>query len=155
MRWRKPMRRSHRGPSGGKSRACQGATQVVRGVAVTAGKLGAAELEDGCYLSHGKAASEKMPGHPQVDDAPVGRAETLGNPPAAHTIPVSGGGVCGGWRGLSCRPGRIVWIHRQAGGSHQAAGRLQQSVGLGSQTRTGMDDLDPGSVALALRWLGF
>lgn len=155
MRWREGRRRSHRAPCGRKSGSCQGAAQVVVGVAMTTRKLGTAELEDGCYLGGGKAALEKMPGHPQVDDAPVGRAEALGNTPSAQTIPVSSGGVCGGERGLSCRPGRIGGIQRRAVWSYQVAGRLQQSVGMGSQSSTGMHDPDPRRAAVAVAMAGF
>src|SRR5215475_4330861 len=102
MRWCEGRRRSHRAPCGGKSSACQGATQVVVGVAMAAGKLRTAELEDGSDLSHGKATTKKMSGHPQVDNAPVGRAETLGDPPAAQAIPIRGDGICSGDRCWRC-----------------------------------------------------
>ncbi len=154
MQWREGKRGSHRAPCGEKSGACQGATQVVVGVAMTAGKLRAAELEDGSYLSHGKAATEKMAGHPQVDNAPVGRAETLGNPPSAQAIPIGGGGVCGGDR---CRRGRrrIRCMGRRPGWSYPVAGRLQQGIGVGSQPGTGMQDPDPRRAAEAITMAGF
>ena len=63
MRWREGRRRSHRAACGGNRRACQGATQVVVGVGMTAGKLRTAELEDECYLGYWKAATEEMTGH--------------------------------------------------------------------------------------------
>src|SRR5262245_34882281 len=143
MRRRKGRPGSHRSPSGGKSSACQGATQVVTGVAMTARKPRTAELEGGCHLSRGQTLAKKMPGHPQVHNIPVGGAEALGDTPAVQTILVSGSGLCRGQRGATGGTGRIGCIDRQPRWLYQFAGGLQQDFGLGSKTSTGMDNLDP------------
>jgi hypothetical protein len=138
----------HRGPSGGKSRTGDRPVQVVLGIAVPAGKLRAAEPENIFDLGCGYAQRQQVPGDPEIDNTPVGLRKTLGDPPWAYAVAVDIGGLCHGHGG---RRG-IAWVRcagSPVGRPQQIHGRLQQSVGVGRQARTGVDDLHPRSVATA------
>ena len=56
----------HRAPSGGKSSAREGPTQVVLGIAVTAGKLRTREPQNVRDLSGGRPLPEQVPGDPEI-----------------------------------------------------------------------------------------
>ena len=73
---------------GGKRCAGDGASQVVIGIAVAAGKMRAGEAEDGLDLNGGLALREQVPGDPQIDDAPVRLRKAFANMPSLHTTPV-------------------------------------------------------------------
>ena len=81
----------HSAPGGRKSRAGDGAAQVVVGVAVAAGKLRAGEPENFVYLGGSPTSGQQASGDPQVDDAPVGLREAIADVPARHTIPIDFG----------------------------------------------------------------
>ncbi len=86
------MSHTHGGAWGRKRKsACQGAAQVVVGMGVAAGEVGAAEPENGVDLIGRPALREQRPCHPQIHDAPVRRGEAFGNLPAVHPGLVDGG----------------------------------------------------------------
>src|SRR5215472_6940434 len=78
---------SHRAPSGGKSSACGGPTQVVLGIAVSAGKLRATESENVGDLGGRRPLREQAPGHPEIHDAPV-RLREFADAPPLHTAAI-------------------------------------------------------------------
>ena len=79
---------TQRAPRGGKSCPCEGASQVVVGIAVTTRKMRASEPEntfDPCGRGY---LREQVPSDPQIDNAPVGLRKALGDAPSLHTITV-------------------------------------------------------------------
>src|SRR6266851_5982415 len=88
-----------------------------------------------------------MLGNPEIDDAPVGPGESLGDPPKTYVVVVDRAGLGRADRGspgVGKRSDRGV-----PSGLPQVHGRLQQSVGVGRQSGLGVQDSDPGSVAAA------
>ena len=65
------MKVTQRAPGGGKSSACQGAAQVIIGVAVAAGKMWAGEPENILDGGGRDSLRQQMPGDPEIDNAPV------------------------------------------------------------------------------------
>ena len=84
---------THRAPQAGKNGTGYGATQVVVGVGVAAGKLWAGEAENLLHLNGSHCLRQQVPGDPQVHDAPVGLRETLVDLPSldATAIDPDGG----------------------------------------------------------------
>ena len=90
--------RPHSAPWGGKRCARDGASQVVIGIAVAAGKMRAGEAKDGLDLNSGPALREQVPGNPKIYDAPVRLRKAFANMPSLHTTLVDRGGLGGaGW----------------------------------------------------------
>jgi hypothetical protein len=147
---------AHTGPpprAAGKSCAGQGAAQVVLRIAMAAGKLRTAQLQNGSHLSRECALGEQFPCHPKIDNAPVRLWKPLGNAPSLHQGMIDLNGFAGGDRGCGDRivgvmgtaavdRPRGAWRRRPRRG-----GRLEQAVGVDSQTGTGVQDRDPGRVA--------
>jgi len=65
------MIRTHRTARKGESRAGDGAAQVVVGVAVAAGKVGAGKPENFVHLGRSPTLPQQVPRDPPIDDAPV------------------------------------------------------------------------------------
>src|SRR2546426_7481314 len=121
-------RGSHRSTPGGKGGACHSAMQIVVGVAMTTGELRTAKLENGFHLRGGDTLRQKMPGNPQVYNAPVRRTETLGNPPSVQTIAVDRDGLCGRRRGQTAQPARMRCIFWKTGWAPEIHGRLHPGI---------------------------
>jgi hypothetical protein len=129
-RWRGVRENTQGGAWGGKS-ARQGAAQVVLGMRMAAGKKRASQAEDGLDAGGRPSAREQRPGHPQIDDAPVGRDKAFGNVPAPYPGLVNGGGLgrgnLAGSRGLAiegrfgARSGRRL-VKGRPGGLQQLRG---------------------------------
>jgi hypothetical protein len=60
---------------------------------VLAGKARAAHAEDVFDLGWGPAPGEPMPGDPEIDEAPIGWREVLGDAPVANVVPVFDAGL--------------------------------------------------------------
>ncbi len=141
------MMRPHSDPWGGKCCARDGASQVVIGIGVAAGKMGTGEAKDGLDLSSGAALQEQVLGNPKIYDAPVRLREAFSNMPSLHTTLVDRDGLCGaGWATVSGGP-----VHREGRGwrlYRLLPDGLQQRCGAGCQTRTGMNKFHPRGVAV-------
>src|SRR5215467_4454397 len=119
--------RSHRSPTGGKRSTSYRAAQVVSWVAMAEGKLRAGHLENGFHLTIQHSLQQKMPGHPQVNSAPVGRTEALGNAPAGGAIVVDGNSLGGGDRSRCAGRRPLRSIGAKSGLPHIAGG-LDQGI---------------------------
>ena len=86
------MIRTHRAGRERESRTGEGAAQVVVGVAVAAGKVGAGEAENFQHLGGRPTLPQQMPRDPAIDDAPVGLGEALADAPLLHTGLIELGG---------------------------------------------------------------
>src|SRR5579863_1443159 len=149
----------HSASGSGKSSTCDGASQVVVGVSVAAGKVWAGELENGSDLVCGCALQQQLPGDSEIHDAPVRLRKAFGNPPSLDPAMIDLGGLGGGdrWReGIGQPPGADARYSRTSplGQRWQLDRRAQQSIGVASQARVGMQDLHPGSVAAGCAPLG-
>ena len=140
---------AHSATWGWKSCARDGAPQIVIRIAVAAGKMRAGEPEDGLDLRSGFALREQVPGDPQIHDAPVRLRKAFANMPSLHATSVDRGGLCGasGATVYGCRVptearGRMPrWLCALPDG-------LQQRLGTRRQTRMGVDEFHPRSVAV-------
>ena len=66
------MRRSHSAPPwGGKRCACDRASQVILGIAVSTRKMWTGETQDGLDLNRGSSQPEQVSGTPKIYDAPI------------------------------------------------------------------------------------
>jgi len=139
---------------GWKSCACDRAPQVVIRIPVAAGKMRTGEPEDVLDLPSGCALREQIPGDPQIHDAPVRLRKAFENMPSLHATPVDGGGLVGaGWwaQRRGCRVDsepRGRWLCILPDG-------LQQALGAGRQTHTGVDELTHGAYRSGVRRAGF
>ena len=79
------MMRVHSAPWGGKCCACDGASQVVIGIPMAAGKVRTGEAQDGLNLDSGLALREQVWGDPKIHDAPVRLRKAFPNMPSLHT----------------------------------------------------------------------
>src|ERR671934_2537146 len=70
----------------GKSRARDGSAQIILGVAVAAGKLWAAELQNSLHLRASSALGEQFARDPIIDDAPVRLRKALGDVPSPQAM---------------------------------------------------------------------
>jgi hypothetical protein len=84
--------RAHSSPWGGKRCACDGASQVVIGIAVSAGKMRTGEAEDGLNLKGGLALRKQVSGDPKIYDAPIRLRKAFPNMPSLHTSLIDRGG---------------------------------------------------------------
>ena len=75
---------THRAARSGKSRAGDGAAQVVVRAAVVTGKVWAGEPKNPLDLSRRPTLPEQVSGDPPIDDAPVGLREPFADVPALH-----------------------------------------------------------------------
>jgi hypothetical protein len=92
------MMRSHSALWGGKRCACDGASQVVVGITVTAGEMGTGEAKDGLDLNSGLALREQVSGDPKIYGAPIRLRKAFPNMPPLHTVSVERNGLRGaGW----------------------------------------------------------
>ena len=141
---------------GGKSSASHCAMQIVLGVAMAAGKLRTAQLENGLHRRDRDALRQQMPGDPEVHNAPVGRRKSLRNPPSLHAALVDRSGLIEGDR--RCGMGVPRWNARLAGmrtigrepkGPPSLHGGLDQGTCLRRHASPGMHDLHPGTIAAA------
>ena len=138
---------AHSAPGEGKSGVCDGAPQVVIGIAMPARKMRAGEPEDGFDVRGELALREQVPGDPQIHDAPVRLRKAFENVPTLHTVPVDRGRLfrAGRARLCGCRVdtesrGRMPqWLSRLPDGP-------QQPLGARRQTHTGVDEFHPRSV---------
>ena len=140
------MMRPHSAPWGGKCRARDGASQVVIGIGVAAGKMGTGEAKDGLDLNSGAALQQQVLGNPKIYDAPVRLREAFRNMPSLHTTLVDRGGLCG----AGCATIRGGPVNREGRGRRWYRWLpevLQQRFGAGRQTRMGADKFYPRGVA--------
>src|ERR1700733_9148566 len=84
---------AHSAPWGGKRCACDGASQVVLGIAVAAGKMRTGEAQDGLDWNSGPALPEQVSGDPEIYGAPIGLRKAFANMPSRQTAPVDCGGL--------------------------------------------------------------
>ena len=127
-----------------KSGAEERAAQIVLGIAVTARKPGAAELQDGSHFNGGGTSRKQFPHQPKIDNAPVRLWKALGNMPSPDVVLIDLDGL--GRRDRSyCILGS--WARRFPGGGKAwrrgPRGRLQQVLGLRSQAGASVQELDP------------
>lgn len=126
---------------GGKSCACHGASQVVLGIAVAAGKMRTGEAKDGLNLSSGSSLREQVSGDPEIYDAPIRLRKAFANVPSLYTALINRDGLLGVvWAILSgcpvSRGGRGRRLYRLPDG-------IQQRLAARRQTHTGVDESDP------------
>ena len=137
---------AHSAPWGGKGGACHGASQVVLGVAMAAGKMRTGEAQDGLDLKRGPALREQVSGDPEIYDAPIRLRKAFANVPSLHTALIDRDGLCGvGWVRICGDPvdgeRRGRWLYRLSDG-------FQQRLSAGCQAGTGVDKFYPRGVAL-------
>ena len=174
VEWRDERRRrcdKALGESSSVRSACEGSLQVVLWVGVTAGKLRAAQAQNGFRIRRRGAAQEQFGGDPEIGDAPIGLGKALRNPLAMQPGLIDGGSRLGsgsypksiageqsdtatrlGWSG--CR----IW-QRQGGRDRRckrdpARGGLDQRTGLRGQSARGMENFDPGRPSAGQTALG-
>ena len=138
--------RAHSSPWGGKRCACDGASQVVIGITVAAGKMRTGEAEDGLNLNSGHALREQVSGDPKIYDAPIRLRKTFPNMPSLHTSLIDRGGFWGADWARVCG-GPVAW-QRRGRRLYRLPDGLQQRRGARRQTRTGMDESHPRGVAV-------
>jgi len=137
--------KSHSAGEGGKRRARQSSPKIVAGVGVVvvaAGEAGASQADHAGHTPGGHAMGQQMPGHPQVDDAPVRAGEALGDAPSSDQAVVDGASLAG-IEGGETQIGRCG-LAREAGDRG-----VEQELGVGGQTGGSMQDGDPGSESAA------
>ncbi len=140
------MMRAHSAPWGGKRCVRDGASQIVIGITVSAGKIRTGEAKDGLNLNSGLALREQVSGDPKIHDAPIRLRKAFLNMPSLHTAPVDRDRLRGaGWARVCGGPGdwqrRVRRLYRLPDG-------LQQRRAARRQTRTGVDKSHPRGVAV-------
>jgi len=147
------MMRPHSAPWGGKRCACDGASQVVIGIAVAAGKMRTGEAKDGLNLNSGLAQREQVSGDPKIYDAPIRLRKAFPNMPSLHTASVDRDGLGGaGWARICGGP---VDRERRCRRLYRLPDGLQQRLAARRQTRTGVDESYPRGVAVGCATCGF
>jgi hypothetical protein len=79
----------------------------------------------------------------EIEDAPNGRREELGDAPLANAVLVDTAGLR-----------RLGWVRQFVGTSLRRAGGLHQSFGVGSQDGVGVEDFDPSFQTLLVPAVG-
>jgi len=147
------MMRPHSAPWGGKRCACDGASQVVIGIAVAAGKMRTGKAKDGLNLNSGLAQREQVSGDPKIYDAPIRLRKAFPNMPSLHTASVDRDGLGGaGWARICGGP---VDRERRCRRLYRLPDGLQQRLAARRQTRTGVDESHPRGVAVGCATCGF
>ena len=147
------MMRSHSAPWRGKRCACDGASQVLIGITVAAGKLRTGEAQDGLNLNSGLALREQVSGDPKIYDAPIRLRKALPNMPSLHTAPVERDGLRGaGWSRICGGP---VDRERRGRRLYRLPDGLQQRLAARRQTHTGVDEPHPRGGAAGCASCGF
>jgi hypothetical protein len=148
------MMRAHSAPWGGKRCACDGASQVVIGIAVAARKMRTGEAKDGLNLNSRLAQREQVSGHPKIYDAPIRLRKAFPNMPSLlQAASVERDGLRGaGWARVCGGP-----VDRQRRGwrLHRLPDGRQQRRAARRQTCTGMDESHPRGVAVGCASCGF
>jgi hypothetical protein len=141
------MMRSHsKPPWGGKSCACDGASQVAVGITVTAGKIRTGEAKDSLNLNSGPSLREQVSGDPKIHDAPIRLREAFANVPSLHTGLVDRHGLGGaGWAKIC---GARVDRERRGRRWYRLPDGFQQRLATRRQTGTGVDESYPRGVAV-------
>ena len=122
------MSRTHRAGEIWPTGAGDGPAQVVGGIAVAAGKMGAGKSEDVPDPRRRCAPRQQVPGDPQIDDAPIRLREPLADAPSFQARLVDVDGLGGDDAGGSVRD---AGAGGQGGlGRSPLSGRLQQGLGL-------------------------
>ena len=141
------MMRAHSSPWEGKRCACDGASQVVIGITVSAGKMRTGEAEDGLNLNSGLALREQVSGDPKIYDAPVRLRKALQNMPSLHTTLVDRGGLFGAGGARLCG-GQVATEGRGGWWWCTVPEGLQQRLAARRQTRTGVNEFHPRSIPI-------
>ena len=143
------MSRAHSaGSRNGKSCPCQGASQVVHRVTMTAREIWASQADDSFHLSWRYVYGEQFSSEPQIDDAPVNLGKALLNMPTLQPGSINARGSlrrhCTVHADVQARihPMRRRSRGLQCEGLH---GGMQQILGGTGQDGTGFDDFDPRS----------
>ena len=138
--------RAHSAPWGGKRGACDGAAQVVLGIAMAAGKMRTGEAQDGLDLNRGPALREQMSGDPEIYDAPIWLRKAFANVPSLHTPLIDRDGLCGvGWVRIWGGP---VDGEQRGREWYRLSDGFQQRLGARRQTCTGVDESHPRGIAV-------
>ncbi len=155
------MSPTHGGPWGRERKSArQGAAEIVFGMGVAAGEVGAAEPDNDLDLIGRPALRQQRPCYPQIHDAPVRRGKALRNLPAVHPGLVEGGRLGRGNRRGSARLGTGAAIQAEAEVcglgklGYRCGGGLQQLIGMACQAGMSIHHLHPGSAAVAGTSLG-
>ena len=137
---------AHSSPWGGKRCACDGASQVVLGIAMAAWKMRTGEAQDSLDLNCGPALREQVSGDPEIYDAPIRLRKAFANVPSPHTALIDRDGLCGvGWVRLCSGP---VDGERQGRRLHRLSDGFQQRLATRRQTGTGVDESHPRGIAV-------
>lgn len=138
--------RAHSGPWGGKRGVCDGATQVVLGIAMLAGKMRAGKAQDGLDLNRGPALREQVSGDPEVYDAPIRLREAFANVPSPHTALIDRDRLCVvDWGRIWGGP---VDGERRGRGLYRLSDGFQQRLAARRQTRMGVDESHPRGITI-------
>jgi len=138
--------RAHSAPWGGKRGACDGAAQVVLGIAMAAGKMRTGEAQDGLDLNRGPALREQMSGDPEIYDAPIWLRKAFANVPSLPTGLIDRDGLCGvGWVRIWSGP---VDGEQRGRKWYRLSDGFQQRLGARCQTCTGVDKSHPRGIAI-------
>jgi hypothetical protein len=145
--------RAHSAPWRGKGCACDGASQVVIGIGVAAGKLRTGEAKDSLNLNSGLALREQVSGDPKIYDAPIRLRKAFPNMPSLHTASVDCDGLRGAaWARICGGP-----VDREQRGRrlYRLPDGLQQQLAARRQTHTGVDESHPRGGAAGCASCGF
>jgi len=153
------MRGTQGGRGAGKresGRTCQGAPQVIAGIAMAAREIGAGESKNLLNVRRRHLPTEQMPGYPQIDDAPVRVRETILDTPLGHTAAIDGDR----FRNGNIRYGETLRLRARAGRRDRQIRlwllqRMQQVSGSRRYTGRGVHDHHPGSIAVSCAAGGF
>ena len=123
---------------------------------MTARKSGTAQLQNLPHAGGRHASCHQRACDPQIEDAPIRLWEALRNVPAPHPALIDfdrlGGTRVSGSSRLFRRWGGSEGVTARGG---VGASGLQETLGLGRQTGSGMHDFHPGRIAVegAVGWL--
>jgi hypothetical protein len=140
--------RSRAHSAGRKSRSCQGASQIVHWVAMTAREIGASQADDSFHLSGRYVQGKQFSSEPQIDNAPVNLGKAFLNMPTLQPGSVNTRGrLRRHWSFLAEVQARIHAMRRRRCGwlGEGRHGGTQQILGGSGQDRARFDDFDPRS----------
>jgi hypothetical protein len=150
------MRGTHDAPWGGKSGEStrHGTAQVIGGIAVAAGKSGAAQSQNLLHVDSRHALCQQSACDPEIYDAPIRLREALRNAPAPHPGLIDRAGLRAGRvrRGnpWSRRGKGRLFVRGVVARLDVGASSLQEALGLARQTGSGMQDFHPRRIAVDL-----
>ena len=135
---------------------CNRAAQVIIRGSVAARKMWACQPEDVLHMLCKHTLRQQLPGDPQINDAPVGLKKSLGDAPSLHPVLVNLLGLCciqAAWDSPGRRGATVEWMPRDRAMNPpfydcRPVHRLQQGIGIRSQTSVCLHDSYPRSITV-------